>query len=139
MSSVSIAGMWELGWNTPISEIELWHLMLRDFGVDKFYMTPVSGIKSSKVIEMTTLEDIIEANKDKTIVYVDERSETELSDFKHPENALYVFGKANYSPFMADMKEGDMSVKIKTIENKGLLWPHQAASIVLYDRIKTWQ
>jgi len=95
MSKISVAGLWELGWNTPITEVESWQLMLRDFGVDEFYMTPVSGIKGSKVIEMDTLEDILEANKDMTVVFVDERADTELSDFVHPKNVIYVFGPNN--------------------------------------------
>lgn len=139
MSKFSIAGLWELGWNTPISEIELWHLMLRDFGVDEFFMTPISGIKSNHVTEKASLEEIIEANKDKTIVFVDERAETELSDFEHPKNALYVFGKANFSPLLGMKKDNHLSVRIDTNQDKGLLWPHQAASIILYDRRKTWQ
>ena len=137
--SVAVAGLWELGWNTPISEIELWHLMLRDFGVDKFYMTPVSGIDSKSVIEMPTLNDILEVNKDKTVVFVDENAETELQDFEHPKNALYVLGKATHSPFITSKRGGDLSVRIKTANNKGLLWPHQAVSIILYDRLKTWR
>jgi hypothetical protein len=49
---VVVAGMWELGWNTPIKEIDLWRYPLKDFGVDRFYMTPISGIESKKVIEL---------------------------------------------------------------------------------------
>ena len=48
---VRIAGFWELGWNTPIKEIELWEYPLKDFNVDKFYMTPITGIDSPYVIE----------------------------------------------------------------------------------------
>lgn len=52
---VKVAGIWELGWNTPIKEIELWEYPLRDFGVDAFYMTPITGIQSQFVQEASRL------------------------------------------------------------------------------------
>lgn len=139
MSIVKIAGFWELGWNTPIKEIELWEFLLREFGVETFYMTPITGIRSSFVQERASLEEILEENKDFKIVFCDERAEISLVDFKHPSKALYVFGKANFSPLLVYKKEKDLAVKIDTVENKGLLWPHQAASIILYDRFLKWQ
>lgn len=137
--SVRVAGFWELGWNTPIKEIELWEYPLRDFGVETLYMTPITGIQSSFVQERASLEEILEENKDLKIVFCDERAEASLVDFKHPKDALYVFGKANFSPLLGLMRKGDLAVKIDTVENKGMLWPHQAASIILYDRFLKWQ
>ncbi len=135
---VVIAGVWELGWNTPIKEIDLWEYPLREFGVDKLFMSPVTGIKA-RVTETDDISDSIKANKDLTVVFCHEDGETELANFEHPENALYVFGKANYSPFNNLTTENSMSLKIQTKLNKGLLWPHQAACVILYDRLKTWQ
>ena len=136
---IKIAGLWELGWNTPIKEVDLWIYPLKDFGVDEFYMTPITGIASKKVQERACLEDIIDENKDLIKVFVDERAETKLSEFKHPKDVLYIFGKANFSPFLSFMKEGDLSIKIETHLNRGLLWPHQAMSIILYNRLVKWQ
>jgi tRNA(Leu) C34 or U34 (ribose-2'-O)-methylase TrmL len=139
-SVVKVAGLWELGWNTPIKEIELWEYPLRDFKVDDFYMSPVTGIDSNFVKERKYFEEILEENKDLSFVYVDEASETSLAEFAHPNKALYIFGKASFSPMAMYKKSKDLSVRIDTAENKGLLWPHQAAAIVLYDRmVKSWQ
>ena len=128
---VIIAGHWELGCNTPIKEVDLWKFMLRDFGIDKFYMFPISGISDQVVIEKCSLKEILEENKEHTVVMIDERANVELQDFKHPENAIYITGIANDKSLL----EGVKSVKVKTVQNKGLLWPHQALGIVLYDRL----
>ena len=49
---IKIAGLWELGWNTPIKEVEQWEFPLRDYGVDEFIMSPVSGISNNAVKEV---------------------------------------------------------------------------------------
>lgn len=139
VGSVRVAGLWELGWNTPIKEIELWEYPLRDFGVDTLYMVPITGIRSRFVQERASLEEILEESHGCRIVFVDERAERSLAKFDHPPNALYVFGKANFSPLLSYKREGDLAIRIDTIANKGLLWPHQAAAIVLHDRFLKWR
>lgn len=136
---VRVAGTWELGWNTPIKELELWEYPLRDMGVEEFHMFPVSGIASSAVIEHASFESILASNDGFTRVYVDEGGAEDLEQFVHPENAVYIFGKASLSLLRSYGSPADRSVKITTKLNSGLLWPHQACCIVLYDRMrKTW-
>jgi len=133
---VKVAGCWELGWNTPIKEIDLWEYPLREFSVDELIMAPITGIQA-KVTEVGSIIEAVDKaiSEGLTIVYCHEQAETDLEDFVHPENVMYVFGKANYSPFNNLHKIGEgKSVKIITPQNKGMLWPHQAASIILYDR-----
>ena len=139
--TVKVAGLWELGWSAPLTEHDWWDMVMRDFAVDEHYMTPISGIHREQVTEVANLEDAINANPDLTVVFIDERAEVELQDFIHPENALYILGKVTYSGLLAHKRDGDLSVKIQTNMNQGLLWPHQAAAIVLYDRgVKnSWQ
>ena len=131
--TVAVAGVWELGWNTPIKEIELWEYPLRDFGIDAFYMTPVSGIHSSAVVERHTIEEILSENEDLVHVFVDERGTHELPTFSHPRNALYIFGKASLS-LHPMARPGDITLRIPTPHNLATLWPHQCAALVLYDR-----
>lgn len=132
---IEVAGIWELGWNTPIVEHDIWAYPLRDFGVDAWHMCPVSGIRSEHVIEHPDLGELIEnkRNAGKQIVFVDEGGDTDLEDFQHPVDPLYVFGKASMSPLRAYKKEGDLSIRITTPNNLATMWPHQTAVMVLYD------
>lgn len=133
---IKVAGVWELGWNTPIMEYDLWKFPMRDFGVDEWYMAPISGIQKGNITEVAFIKDAIHLNPDFTPVCIDENGTTDLEEFTHPENALYLLGKAGGSP----NADSGFSVRIPTKENKGLLWPHQAICIVLYDRLKkSWQ
>lgn len=133
-----IVGVWELGWNTPIKEVELWEYPLRDYGIEDFYMTPVSGIRSDYVQEVSDLQSKLQELRASghQVVFVDERGDEELSAFTHPERAAYVFGKASFSPLIAYKQPGDKSVAIKTKHNLATLWPHQAATLVLHDRYR---
>lgn len=133
--NIRIAGVWDMFWNTPIKEMDLWEYMIRDFAVDAFFMTPISGIRNKYVQERETLQDILDENQDCQIIFLDEGGDVSLTDFVHPKNALYVFGKANFST-LGYKKENDISLKIETVLTGGLLWPHQAAAIVLYDRLR---
>lgn len=130
---IEVAGAWELGWSSPITEIDHWGMAMRSFGVERISMTPVSGIQSKFLDEYPTIEELLEAKQDMTFVFVDEEGETELKNFYHPKNALYIFGKANRTPFPTYGKD-HLSVRIDC-PLMGMLWPHQAMSIVLYDRI----
>ena len=132
---VIVAAFWELNWNTPIKEVDLWQYPLRDFSVDKIYMVPVSGISNKKIIEKPTIEEVIKEHKNLQVIFITENGEHDLRDFVHPENALYIVGKTNYSPFNTLKIGNSTSVRVPTSINKGLLWGHQATSIVLYDRL----
>ncbi|MEX2007535.1 MAG: hypothetical protein WD992_02065, partial [Candidatus Levyibacteriota bacterium] len=73
-SIVKVAGIWEQGWNTPFLEYDLWVHPLQEFGVDGWYMSPVSGItKSSNLTEVADIQEAIKANPDLTVVWVDEK------------------------------------------------------------------
>lgn len=135
---VIVVGYWELNWNTPIKEVDLWVFPMRDFGVDKIYMMPVSGINNDKIEEVPNISAIFDKYPDFVRVFVDEEGDEELTNFEHPENVIYIFGRVGFSPekYKRDI---DKSLYIETINNKGLLWGHQAATIVLYDRVKKWR
>lgn len=128
---VKVAGIWELGWSAPIKEYDLWAFPLRDFRVDEWIMTPVSGIKKD-VVEMENIQSVISSNLNLIPVFVDEKGKVELQDFIHPMDALYILGNAGQS-VIGNYKDA-LSVRIQTPEDKGLLWPHQAICIVLRDR-----
>lgn len=134
---IKIAGIWDLSWSTPIQEIDMWEMVLLEFKVDQFWVTPVSGMRSGLVTqERNSMQEILSDNEDLISVFCSEKAETELQNFNHPENCIYVFGRSNYSPFNnLKKRSNDLAVRIETPSNKGLLYSHQAASIILYDRM----
>jgi hypothetical protein len=147
---LAIAGHWELSWNTPIKEADLWNLPLRDFGVDEWWMWPVSGIRNSEpqvsFNEVETFAEILQRFSDFTKVFVEPRSpfpleSKDLHEFDHPEeDCVYIFGSAHFNPTVANKTDEDLAVTIPTAQNSGVLWPHQCAVTVLYDRlVKSWQ
>lgn len=133
-NTVKFLSSWELAWNVPIKEMDLWEYPLREFGVAGLEMFPVTGIRNSFVKERHTFEEAIEANSELTKVFVDEHGETNLRDFIHPENALYIIGKTSLSLQTAYKQPGDKSIVISTKNSTGLFWGHQVAMVVLYDR-----
>lgn len=138
--TVKIAGLWEFGWSCPIQEESYWTYPLRDFGVAELCMCPISGIQKDNqipLVEYNDIGEVLTANPDLTRVFVDENGETPLCTFVHPQNAIYIFGKAGQSPMATYKQDGDLSIVIPTRQNLGLLWPHQAAVMVMYHRMKT--
>jgi hypothetical protein len=152
-SIIKVAGCWDIWEDAEREYLVHWRFMTKHFGVDTLYMTPITGTADklkggldnteTAFIELPTLEAVIKANKKLTPVIVDENGATELSEFKHPKNALYLFGKVGYSP-LENLKGKIKSVRIPSWSkdpnvSRGLLHPHQAAAIILYDKmIKLW-
>lgn len=138
--AVEVAGIWELGWNTPIKEADLWEFPLREFGVDRWFMAPVTGILHTFLREVHDLRELVEARDPQSVVFLDERGSTPLRYFEHPADVLYVCGKASLSAMVAYGLPGSHSIRVETVLHSGMLWPHQALPIVLYDRmVKQWR
>jgi len=135
--TVKVVGHWELGWRSPINEFDVWIHPLKEFGLDEFYMVPVSGISKSRCLEKTNLQEVFAETDQQNFerVFVDENATVELPDFNHPTNALYVIGRTGFSPYMTEFREGiDHAVKIPSMVNNGGFWGEQAAIMILYDR-----
>jgi hypothetical protein len=137
---VKVAGLWEMNWNTPLCESHLWTFPLREFDIMDWAMYPITGIthnESRSKMNLTEYDSILtmvnEFSEDYVRVFVDEKGETTLDEFEHPENAVYFFGNAGRSP-MESKREGDLSVRLQTVANNGVMWPHQILVAVMYDR-----
>lgn len=127
----------------PMTEAPLWSLPLRDFGVSEWRMVPISGIKNREqkvpLKEYPSYEAALEGLEG-TRVFFEPRTSHQnpdtiwLHDFEHPEDAVYIFGSAHYNPTLFHKRPDDVIVSIKTIQDKGVLWSHQAAVVALYDR-----
>lgn len=138
--TVGIAGLWERGYIAPVQEAELWRFPLRDFRVDFLAMAPVSGIDvAGDLREFPNMETILDEYRETLpLVFVDEHAPADLDDFRHPADALYIFGRVGSSPSNEFARPNDYGIRIPTPAGAGLLWPHQAAAVVLYHRSKQW-
>lgn len=140
--SVYVVGHWELGWNSPIKELDLWEYPLKEFGVKQLAMVPISGLSTpgqNLFLKefLNTEEAVTQYESNHTVVVVDENGSSDLESFVHPQKAVYVFGKTSLSPLLLlQNKNNIQSIRIKTTNNTGMLWAHQAATVVLYDRMK---
>jgi len=139
----AVLAHWEWRDMVPMTEAPLWMFPLRDFGIEDWRMVPVSGIKPPghkvELREFPTYEAALDDLRPR--VFVEPRSHhvaesTWLHDFDHPEDCIYIFGSAHYNPVLFHKRPGDAVVSIKTVQDKGVLWSHQAAAIALYDRIQ---
>jgi hypothetical protein len=141
----AVLAHWEWRDMVPMTEAPLWNLPLRDFGVEDWRMVPVSGIRNSEqkvpLREFPTYEAALEGCRLQR-VFIEPRTEKYnpdtvwLHDFDHPEECIYIFGSAHYNPTVKHRRQDDPVVSIKTFQDRGVLWSHQAAAITLYDR---WQ
>ena len=132
---IVVGAIWEDGWFDNKNELDLWYYPLKDFGVNELAMTPMRGMNTNKVREFSSVRDMIR-HYGLPVIVCTEDGESELNDFTHPEDALYLFNRTSGGnlPIIPDH-----TLKIETKLNKGMLWGHQAASIILYDRFKKWQ
>jgi hypothetical protein len=147
---IKIAANWEIGYMTPIMEANYWNLVMRDFEVSEWMMTPVSGIRHNErlrvnLLEFHDYESMLESCSELQRVFLEPRTKHYnpetiwLHEFTHPESCVYVFGSAHCNP-TNNKRENDVIVSIKTIQDKGVLWSNQCLLLVLYDRmVKSWQ
>lgn len=141
---VIVAGNWEIGYNTPIIEAYQWEFPLNEWGVDKWLMCPVSGIKVGNqklnLEEFADYEKMIESYPELVRVFIEPRTKHQnsdtiwLDDFYHPKDVIYIFGSAHFNPTLKFKKEQDFVVSIKTKIDSGGLWPSQCLCLILDDR-----
>ena len=140
--SVKVGGIWELGWNVPLSESYLWTFPLREFDVKEWAMYPVTGIVHNELYDGMVLTEydqpmtmVNEFSEDFTRIFIDEKGTTPLAELKHPENSVYYFGRVGRSIMRECGRQEDLSVVVPTIRNTGVMWPHQILPVILYDRL----
>ena len=139
--------IWDEGWFHPNTELVLWHDLAVSFGVDLLIMIPDLkryNYQDLKFEKYETVEEALKSHADMTYVFLEPPDVIEreglkgesIADFKHPDNALYIFGASNQSNIgLVDLSRGDKLVYIPTAD-KGQMWGIEVASIVLYDRVR---
>lgn len=148
---IQVVTHWEIGWNTPLLEADLWSLPLRDFGVRHWWVWPVTGIRCREakvnLEERNDLREILEEVPNWKRVFFEPRNPSQfngpsvdLHNYQHTENAVWIFGSAHFCPPMQVGRDEDDYVTVPTHGNSGVLWPHQVFAIAAHDRlVKSWQ
>lgn len=114
---IKIVAFKERTWMPEITDFRQWDHLCRSYGAE---------------LQMVTdFHEIIIPNNHK-IVILDEPSETNLEDFEHPEDVVYVFGRTGLND-LAEKFKSDYQVKINYEPNIPLFGIASGA-IVLYDR-----
>lgn len=147
---VKVAGYWDIWYQHKESEYDIsWRFMVKHFGIDEIILMPNNntinkiplGLSEIPLVEMNSISEVLAQNPNLTPIIVDERGNTPLKDFVHPENVLYIFGRTGYNP-MDELNWQGQSVFVESVETElgnALLHPNQACSIILYDRMrKSW-
>jgi hypothetical protein len=143
---VTVAGHWEIGYNTPIIEAYQWEFPILEWEVDRWLMCPVSGIRKHNpnldLTEFHNYDEMLQFCGRLTRVFLEPRTKHDnpetiwLDDFQHPEDCVYVFGSAHKNPTLGYKREEDSVVTIKTQIDRGGLWPSQCLCLVMDDRRK---
>jgi hypothetical protein len=144
--AVAVAGLWELGYNAPFTEAHLWEHPVRDFAIDEWHMSPVTGIANASLVEWQSSTEMFDSLRQRyRLVFVTEAVEysphvpCELEKFTHPETCCYVFGRTNWSPFLSHAIRDDDVVCMSTATGLGLSMAANVLFTVLWHRRLQWQ
>jgi hypothetical protein len=111
-------------------------------------MWPQSGVRNNErdvtLREYDSFHELLRSLPDLPRVYLEPEGHHTargqwLHEYNHPEDAIYIFGSAHFNPVLAGREPRDTVVTIKTVGDKGVLWPTQCLVTVLHDRlVKSW-
>jgi len=139
------------GLESPKNYINEWMQIAKAFGVDKIIMIDRTQFKLGKYYNhrssdigyeyYETLENSYDVHKDKNWVFFEDKETMEshnvqissLTNFKHPENPIYVIGP-NFGTYNKEPYYNDFWVYIEMV-SPNPLYGTQAIPIVLYDRM----
>ena len=126
---ITLVGMWEYGWLDPKVELFMFRQLCAAYGVDRLVMVPEMLAARTSVDQYPTIEEALDSCEGE-VVFLEPSGDVSLKDFKHPKDAVYVFGKAMISN---KHREGT-KLRIET-PNATDMFAINAASIVLADRL----
>ena len=91
--TVTLVGAWEKDWLNPKVEAFMWRQLCSAFTVDRLIMTPTLLSERTSVDQFDCMDTAIESAKGE-IVLLEPKGGQPLTEFKHPQDAVYVFGNA---------------------------------------------
>lgn len=126
---ITIIGYWEKDWLDPKIEFFMMKQLKHAYKVDRMIMIPKLLSDRTSLDQYDTLEEALDT-VDGDLVYLEHTSDSLLQDFKHPENAVYIFGKVGVGHMN---REGGVKIRIDT-PGKSCLFATNALAITLENR-----
>lgn len=136
MASVTVLGMWERWLEPERFERRVWKHTIQAFKVDRWGMCDVAGGPFTSPVQYADLATMLAAHPGpKTFLIPPGRIEGtgNLSEYEHPENAIYVFGRGGEN-LVKHVTPADDVVSIHMPLGGAELYAAVALGQVLYDR-----
>ena len=127
---VTLLGLWESGWLEPKVEAFMWRQLASAFAVDELALCPEKLAPRTSLRQFNSVGDALRELKG-TRVFLDPNEGESLADFVHPQEAVYIFGRAGDDN--RRWAKDATFVRIVTPAPVDFFALH-AAAIVLYDR-----
>lgn len=136
---ITVIGMWEPGYTDEQSYFEntVWNQTISCFAVDRYIMVcgEETGLKAvSKPEQYDTMDEALSTTKGKRIFLTFPiKGAKDMKTFKHPKNAVYIFGKPSDN-LLKYVRKQDIKLHIFTPNNVDML-ACSCVAAVLYDRM----
>lgn len=109
---------------------------------EKYMWRALKVLGANEIIGTSSMEKTLDQFKGYTRVFVENREydhKTSLYEFKHPKNAIYIFGN-NPSDNLKLATDKDEVIYVQVDGEDDIVWAYGIATAVLYDRrYKQWR
>ena len=127
---VTLLGLWESGWLEPKVEAFLWRQLVSAYAVDELVLCPQLLAPRTNLEQFNSVGDALPQLHGEHVL-LDPNEGESLADFVHPQEAVYIFGRAGDDN--RRWAKDATFVRIVTPAPVDFFALH-AAAIVLYDR-----
>lgn len=118
---------------------EYWAMIIECFGVTNAWEVGDESKSDSNYNKPVFIDKVEDLPKDKPIVVLAHKNAkyvqgvTDIKDFEHPEECIYVFGGDNMNQ-VPESYEGFEDIRYVYVDTKYEIYSHQIGAIMLYDR-----
>jgi len=127
---ITFVGHWEKDWLAPKVELFMWRQLKAAYHVERLVMVPRLLGKRTSVDEFETMDEAL-ADCAGSFVLLEPTGDTTLAEFSHPEDAVYIFGKAGTN----NLKFSGVADTVRIVTPSSVdMFAINAAAIVLAHR-----
>lgn len=135
--AITVLGLWEDAWmESARTERRIWKQTIQAFGVNRWVMVSGEPGEFTSPDQYQRIEDALSSLGGERVFLIAPRSYDggiELVDFKHPDNACYIFGDS-VDNLVRYVRPKDHVVSLTT-PMQSSMFGHTVLCSVLYDRL----